>query len=178
MALPAPGMASADALDCEPASAKRAIARQCGDRIGRAARLIAAAWRNDFGRAKLPRTAQADEQPSDHFATRPSAPARSLRRSEKSRSIPPTRPIITWSDPANPLAGITSRASSRKRRFIRFRTTALPTFFVTVNPTRFWGSPSSRSRTRSTNPGVAARRPAFAARKSERFRITASGFRR
>ena len=35
-----------------------------------------------------------------------------------------------------PAAGKSSRASARKRRFIRLRTTALPIFLVTVKPTR------------------------------------------
>ena len=35
------------------------------------------------------------------------------------------------------MSGMISRASSRKRRFMRLRTTALPTFLVTVKPTRF-----------------------------------------
>ena len=52
-----------------------------------------------------------------------------------------------------------SRASARKRRFMRLRTTAPPIFLVTVKPTRIAGSPSSRSRTSRTKPGVGARLP-------------------
>jgi hypothetical protein len=53
------------------------------------------------------------------------------------------------------------------------RITAPPIFFVTVKPTRIAGSASRRSRTRRVKPGVDARRPLFAARKSARFRIVA-----
>ena len=58
-----------------------------------------------------------------------------------------------------------------KRRFMRLRTTAPPIFLVTVKPTRIRGSLSLRSRTNRTKPGVLARSPALAARKSARFLI-------
>ena len=44
---------------------------------------------------------------------------------------------MTWSEPGWPRDGMISRASSRKRRFMRLRTTAPPTFLLTVKPTRF-----------------------------------------
>jgi hypothetical protein len=93
-----------------------------------------------------------------------SAFSRSDLNCSNGRSIPPGRPIRTWSAPVIPASGRMARASSRNRRFIRLRTTAPPTFFETVMPSRIAGSPSSRGRTSRTNPGMGARRPAFAAR--------------
>ena len=58
----------------------------------------------------------------------------------------------------------TALASSRKRRFIRLRTTAPPTFFETVMPKRITGCSSRRGRTSRTKPPVGARSPPFAAR--------------
>ena len=93
----------------------------------------------------------------------------------KSRSTPPARPIRTWSAPVTPCSGRRSRASARKRRFMRLRTTAPPIFFVTVMPSRFTGSPSARSRTNRTKPGMGARFARFAARKSALLLIVTKG---
>ncbi len=169
VALAAPWVAAEDTFERQPAALGGPIARQSGDRIGRAAGIVAAAWRQDFGRAQLPPPGDPDQQARGHPRSFSKARANSCRSSAKSRSIPPARPISTWSDPAMPPAGRNSRASARKRRFIRLRTTAPPIFLVTVKPMRLAGSPSARSRTSRTKPGAEARRPALAARKSARF---------
>ncbi len=121
----------------------------------------------------LPALRDQDEQLGDHGCVFSKALVRSWRRSENSRSIPPDRPIITWSQPPCPPMGRISRATARKRRFMRLRTTAPPIFFVMVKPTRMAGSASFRSRTSRMKPGVDARFPAFAARKSARFVMVA-----
>src|SRR3954452_7253199 len=59
--------------------------------------------------------------------------------------------------------------ASLSRRRTRLRTTALPTLRETVNPSRA-GASSSRLRACSTKPGVEARNPEEAARKSARCR--------
>ena len=118
----------------------------------------------DARRAELPAARDEDEEAGDHLRTFASALVRSVLSAEKSRSIPELRPISTWSAPAMPSMGRMSRASSRKRRFMRLRTTALPTFLETVMPIRIVASSSSRARTSSTNPGMGARLPALAAR--------------
>ncbi len=69
-----------------------------------------------------------------------------------------------------PIRAADRGASARRRRFMRLRTTALPIFLVTVYPICIDGSPSARSRTSRTKPGIGARFPAFAARKSRRIR--------
>src|SRR5688500_18468824 len=103
MALAAPGMAAADAFEGHPAPPGGAIALDCGDRIGRTAWLVAAAWRKDLGRAQLPAPRDPNHQPRDHGLRSFCSAASSSDRSEvKSRSIPPERPINTWSDPAIP----------------------------------------------------------------------------
>jgi hypothetical protein len=88
-----------------------------------------------------------------------------------SRSIPLARPIITWSAPRTPSFGRISRASARKRRFMRLRITAFPIFLVTVMPSRIVKSASPRSRTSRTNPPFAVRLAELAARKSLRALI-------
>jgi len=103
-----------------------------------------------------------------HRCTFANAFAISARNNANERSTPSRRPIRTWSAPAMPRSGRASRESARRRRFMRFRMTALPTFLLTVNPTRIVGSSSRRSRASKTNPGIGARLPAFAARKSAR----------
>ena len=76
-------------------------------------------------------------------------------RLSASRSMPLGRPIRTWSAPAMPLSGSSSRASARNRLFIRLRMTALPTRRLTVMPTRRW--PRSFGATYSTSSGWRAR---------------------
>ncbi len=98
-------------------------------------------------------------RPDVEFGILRSALRNSSRSSEKSRSTPPARPINIWSEPSNPPSGSSSRASARKRRFMRLRTTAPPIFLVTVMPMRMAGSPSSRARTSRTKPGMGARLP-------------------
>src|SRR3954464_14236785 len=61
------------------------------------------------------------------------------------------------------------RTASRSRRRTRLRATALPTFLVTVNPTRA-GPSSPRSRTSSRKNGPRRFSPARAARNSDRLR--------
>src|SRR6478672_1770197 len=95
-ALAAPGVAAADAFQRHPAAARSPIALDCGDRIGGAARLIAAARRQDLRRALLPGLGDQDQQLCDHFArNRSRAPISSARSWPKSRSIPLFRPIST-----------------------------------------------------------------------------------
>src|SRR3954447_11168399 len=103
-------MAAADAFQGEPAAAERSIALQRGDRIGRAARLVAAAWRQHFRRAELPAASNQNEQPGDHRRALSSALSSSVRSRLNSRSMPFDRPIITWSAPGMPLSGMISRA--------------------------------------------------------------------
>src|SRR6185369_5556788 len=165
------GMAAADALQGHPAPARGSIAFNRGDRIGRAARLVAAARWKDLRRSLLPALGDQDHQPGDHLRSPSRAFASSERIWPKSRSMPLARPIITWSEPAKPFVGTISRARARKRRFMRLRMTAPPILRVTVKPTRIAGSASCRSRTRRMKPGVVARLPALAARKSARFLI-------
>src|SRR6185437_5652396 len=66
---------------------------------------------------------------------------------------------------------MTWRAISRRRRRIRLRMTALPTFLLTVKPTRTGmdGRSAGTGAAWSTNPGMAQRRPAWTRRKSRRF---------
>ena len=64
--LAAPRMAAADAFYCQPATPCGSIARQCSDRIGRAARLIAAARRKHLRGSLLPPARDPDQQPCDH----------------------------------------------------------------------------------------------------------------
>src|SRR6476659_7037133 len=109
-------MAAEKSFQRHPSPARGAIAGDCGDRIGRTARLVAAAREKDLRRAFLPRLGNQDHRSPDH----------DLRSRPKSRSTPLARPIITWSEPAKPLAGTISRASALKRRFIRLRMTAPP----------------------------------------------------
>ena len=54
VALAAPRVAAQDAPEGHPAPARGAIALDCGDRIGRTARLVAAAGRQDLRRSFLP----------------------------------------------------------------------------------------------------------------------------
>src|SRR6185369_5986210 len=61
-----------------------------------------------------------------------------------------------------------SRTTSRKRLRTRLRSTALPTFWEQVKPTRT-GPSSLRSRAWSTNPPAGALAPPVAARKSARL---------
>src|SRR4051812_43127388 len=65
------------------------------------------------------------------------------------------------------------RTASRSRRRTRLRTTALPTFLVTVNPTRA-GPSSPRACTSSRKSGPRRFSPARAARNSERLRSVRS----
>jgi len=166
--MPAEGMAFQYATQGEPAAPEGPIARNRLDRIGRTGGSEPARRRQHRRRPALPETGKPDHGARDHCATLPSALPSSRLRSPKSRSIPPDRPIRIWSAPASPASVNASRASERKRRFMRLRMTALPIFLVTVTPSRMTGSPSSRGRTNRTKPGVAIRRPLFAARKSVR----------
>src|SRR5256885_2625436 len=80
----------------------------------------------------------------------------SWRSRENSASTARARATITTSRP--PSARLNSgRTSSRRRRLILFRTTALPSFRLTARPTR--GRPSSLSLTNRARYPEAARRP-------------------
>jgi len=92
-------MAAHDPLESEPSTAGSPIALKCGDRIGRTARLVAAAWRENAGRAFLPAFGNENKDLGDHGRAFSRALERSARKRSNSRSIPPERPIMTWSDP-------------------------------------------------------------------------------
>src|SRR5438067_7991611 len=80
----------------------------------------------------------------------------SWRSRANSASPARARATITTSRP--PFARVTrGRTSSRNRRLILFRTTALPSFRLTARPTR--GRPSSLSLTNTARYAEAARRP-------------------
>src|SRR6266852_1989022 len=80
----------------------------------------------------------------------------SWRKRVNSASTARDRATITTSRP--PSARVTNGlTSSRKRRLVRFRTTALPSFRLTARPTR--GRPSSLSLTNRARYSDAARRP-------------------
>src|SRR6267143_3060572 len=80
----------------------------------------------------------------------------SWRKRLNSASTARARATITTSRP--PSARVTSGlTSSRRRRLVRFRTTALPSFRLTARPTR--GQPSSLSLTNRARYSEAARRP-------------------
>src|SRR5205085_4677103 len=94
--LAAPGMAAADTFEGQPAAPRGPIALDCGDRIGRTARLVAAARREDPRRAQLPAAGDPNQELCDHRCrSLSSAPTSSERSRPKSRSIPLARPIMT-----------------------------------------------------------------------------------
>src|SRR5207248_8572322 len=106
MTLAAPRVAAANAFEGHPSAPRGPIAFNRGDRIGRTARLIAAARRKDARRAQLPAARDQNHEPRDHGLRKlSSAPWSSVHSRPKSRSTPFARPIITWSDPATPLIG-------------------------------------------------------------------------
>src|SRR5581483_6697845 len=82
VALTTPRMATADPFQGHPASTRGAIAGDRRNRIGRTARLVAAARRKDLRRALLPAAGDQDHQLRDHLPlSLSSAPASSdLRR--------------------------------------------------------------------------------------------------
>jgi hypothetical protein len=85
-----------------------------------------------------------------------------------------SRPIRTRSTPDTGCSRSKSLAASFSRRRVRLRITALPTFFVTVNPIRAaW--PSSRGNACRTRPCTAALRPLEAARKNSARRFSRCG---
>jgi len=80
----------------------------------------------------------------------------SWRSLANSASLARARATITTSRP--PVARVTrGRTSSRNRRLILFRTTALPSFRLTARPTR--GRPTTLSLTNTARYSEAARRP-------------------
>ena len=94
--LPTPRVAAENALQRHPPPARRPIAFNCGDRIGRAAWLVPAARGKDLGGAFLPRFRNQDHRAIDHdLRILSRALASSERRLVKSRSMPLARPIIT-----------------------------------------------------------------------------------
>jgi hypothetical protein len=82
-----------------------------------------------------------------------------------------SRPISTRSTPVTGCCANSSRAASFSRRRVRLRTTAFPTFLVTVKPNRA-GKVSARGRAWRTTPPTAAFLPADATRRNSarRFR--------
>ena len=136
------------------------IARKRGDRIGRAARLVAAARRQapatgpicqprgDAGSAAARSSARpwpARLARSCAQAARNRARCRRSGRSGHGRRRRCRR------------SGRISRASARKRRFMRLRTTALPIFLVTVKPTRMRRIAVVRGRGRAGRSRASAR---------------------
>ena len=106
VALAPPGVAAEDALQGKPAPAGGPIARKCGDRIGRAARLVAAARRQHLRRALLPAARDQDQQPGDHRRGSAERLRASRRASGRNRArCRLARPIRTWSAPAMPGPG-------------------------------------------------------------------------
>lgn len=100
-----------------------------------------------------------------------SAPRRSPSSVDQSRVITPSRATSTRSQPrgAQPGGGAacsSSCAAARSRRLARLRTTALPSFFVAVKPTR--RGPSVSGRACSSTLGRAARLPLPATRRNSR----------
>src|SRR5256885_5597803 len=95
VALTAPRMAAEDAFQGQPAAPRGPIASNRGDRIGRAARLVAARRRKDLRWPQLPAARNPDEQAGDHWRSLSSAPTSSERNRPKSRSMPLARPIST-----------------------------------------------------------------------------------
>jgi hypothetical protein len=104
----------------------------------------------------------------------PIALRKSSRSARKSLFPVPVLPISTRSSPAKGTSASSSRAASRSLRLARFRTTALPIFFVTVKPMRT-GPSSARGRACRTNPWVAALRPFAATRKNSARRLRRVG---
>ncbi len=86
-----------------------------------------------------------------------------------------SRPISTRSAPTTCRSASSSLAASFSRRRVRLRTTAFPTFLVTVKPSRT-GSVSARARACNTTPPTAAFRPDDATRKNSGRRFRRPGF--
>jgi hypothetical protein len=99
---------------------------------------------------------------------------KSSRRSRKSRPRVASRPISTRSTPDTGCRASSRRAASFSRRRVRLRTTALPTFLVTVKPIRA-GPGSGWSSACSTSPWVATFLPFAATRKNSARRFRRAG---
>lgn len=96
------------------------------------------------------------------------APFRSFIKPENASDNADRRPIKTKSNPAG--GNSDRRTASRSRRFIRFRSTAFPFFFVTVKPKRFSAFSSPRETACSTKARLLAAAPLAQRRKSARFK--------
>jgi hypothetical protein len=94
----------------------------------------------------------------------------------KSRYRVLSRPMSTISAFRTAVCCSASRTASLRRRRVRLRTTALPTFFVTVKPRRS-GPWSSRTSAWRTTPPTATFLPFAAARKNSARRVRRFGLR-
>src|SRR6185312_2823258 len=95
-------------------------------------------------------------------------------RAAKFRLRVAARPISTRSKPVTCCSASSNLEASFRRRRVRLRTTALPTFRVTVNPRRT-GRSSPRARACSTRLGIGALRPFAASRKNSARRLRRPG---
>lgn len=111
-------------------SAHRAISFNGLKHVFRTSRLKATRPRKHRRDPSLIRTQQQDQE----FAHRANSLITSRSRAGNSASNTPFRPFITIIQQGGSTLKC-NRTASRRRRFIRFRTTALPSAFVTVNPT-------------------------------------------
>ena len=110
-----------------------------------------------------------------HTPVRSSARLMSLCRAMKSRPRVLSRPIRTRSTPLSGRSTSNSRAASFRRRRVRLRMTALPTFLVTVKPSLATLA-SWRIIACKTTPPTAAFLPVDATRKNSGRRFKRSGF--
>lgn len=175
-----PGIAAQHPPRRQHRTTQRAMATQGADRIMAAARLEPASRRQDRPQHQLVAAHQRRKSVSrDHgalSAPEPETPslAKARRKSSISRvNFRPrvlSRPTRTRSAPTAGVSASNSRAASRSRRRVRLRTTALPTFFVTVKPSRT-GASSSRNMACKTRPGDGAFRPLDATLKNSARRV-------
>ena len=142
------------------------------DSISAAMRLEAAMRSDERTQCPLVYAHQEHEQLGNHAApTFCSARLRSSINSVNGRERVLSRPISTRSIPCTGVALNSRRAASRRRRRVRLRVTALPTFLVTVNPRRA-GLVSSRASACNTRPWTAALRPDLATRRNSARRVS------
>ena len=171
-----PRIAATNAASGEPSAAQGTVALQRLDGIMTATRLIAAVGANEGAQRPLIEPHQQNEYRSHHCNT-PSF-ARARRKSSISnvnrRLRVLSRPIRTRSTPCRSVVFSTARAASRRRRRVRLRMTALPTFFVTVKPRRA-GLSSSRISACRTKPDDGVLRPLLATSKNSARRFSLPG---
>jgi hypothetical protein len=172
-----PRIAAQDTLRCHHRASRRAMHLQGLDRV------FAAAWpkaamRSDK-RAKRPLIYTDDANPKlsrgRHTPVLSNARLISPCKAMKFRFRVLSRPINTKSTPVTGRCANTSRAASFSRRRVRLRTTAFPTFLVTVKPS-LAGKSSARGSAWRTTPPIAAFLPADATRKNSARRLSRANF--